>query len=81
MECKLKLVRISSESKDTRDGVAESESMRLEGYDEAHGVEWTVTLKGKDEIPEEYKSVIGHQVNDSVIANIGPSAQQARLEA
>jgi len=82
MECKLSIDSINPQQKaNSRRDVVEIETVRLSGYDEANGVEWSLTLKAKGEIPEEYKAVIGHQVNDSVIASIGPSAQQSELEA
>lgn len=82
MECKLRLVKTNTESKDTvSEGVVDTESMRLEGYDEEHRIEWTLTLKSKDGIADEYKSVVGEHIGDSVVASLGSSAQQTDLES
>jgi len=82
LECKLRLVKTNTESKDTAsEGVVDTESMRLEGYDEQNHVDWTLTLKSKDGIADEYKSVVGQHIGDSVVASLGASAQQANLEA
>ena len=81
MECKLSIVRIAPDQRaDSHHDVTETETMRLTGFDEAHGVEWSLTLKAKDGIPEEYKAAIRHQCNDTVIVTIGQSAQQSSLE-
>lgn len=82
LECKLRLVKTNTESKDTvSEGVVDTESMRLEGYDEDYRIEWTLTLKTKEGIPDHYKSLVGEHIGDSVIASLGSSAQQANLEA
>ena len=78
-DVRLRLVKKKLETKETKEGEVQQEVFVLRGVDTANGVEWTLSLKADEELPEFYKLTTGQRIGDGVTVSLGRSTQQVEL--
>ena len=78
-DVKLRLAKRRIENTETKGGEVQYEVFILKGLDEANGVEWSVTLKAEEEMPEFYKMTIGKRIGDNTMVSLDKSTQQTEL--
>lgn len=78
-DVELRFVKKKIETRETQEGKIKQVVYVLKGCDLANGVEWAITLKAEDVMPEIYRRIIGKHIGNNTMVSLGKSAQQTEL--
>ena len=76
---KLRLKRINETESETKTSSGKKVTFALAGFDETHSVEWALTLRAAEAMPDSYIDEVGKRIGDTVRVSLGKSAHQAEL--
>jgi len=75
----LRLTRMNETDSEAKEGPVRRVVYALKGVDKTYSVEWTITLRVDNAMPDSYIDEVGKRIGDTVRVSLGKSARQTEL--
>lgn len=78
-DIKLRLTKINELEMETKEGLVKRVAFVFKGHDNKTSVDWTLTLRVEEQMPESYVEKLGTRIGSEIPVTLGKGVYQAEL--